>query len=315
MWEWSEHLKLGKSSAFVKRDLRLLSLTEAEFEADFFLDTHLSTKRREFWKGMVVEREVGALLAMEDVYHRPPTVNDLATLLAHAMLRPPDRDDRQRPGRLYLRDRPQWQELLPHLRELRIKVVFAENLPRFDAEAIAWMEETGTATDLGEALVQWLQKTKGATKLPSPDAIQAVLRRPFPPRKRTWHEAAMILTEWTDTMWKGAFPRRDDPVPAYDPTTTVSVAFTAEELRAILTETRVASTKKLCPRLEAAGEGGQFALAVEDWGTTCFALCGTRTKDTRVRKQLLGIAFKIANRLAEALGIAAPPAWIEKKGH
>jgi hypothetical protein len=26
MWEWSEHLKLGKSSAFVKRDLRLLPM-------------------------------------------------------------------------------------------------------------------------------------------------------------------------------------------------------------------------------------------------------------------------------------------------
>ena len=35
MRDWSDKFKLGKS-AFVKRDLRLLPLTEAEFDADFF---------------------------------------------------------------------------------------------------------------------------------------------------------------------------------------------------------------------------------------------------------------------------------------
>ena len=38
MWEWCDKLKLGKSSAFTKRDIRSLPQTEAEFEADFFLD-------------------------------------------------------------------------------------------------------------------------------------------------------------------------------------------------------------------------------------------------------------------------------------
>jgi len=38
MWEWSDNLKLGKASVFVKRELRVLPLTDAEFEADFFLD-------------------------------------------------------------------------------------------------------------------------------------------------------------------------------------------------------------------------------------------------------------------------------------
>jgi len=65
-WEWSDKLKLGKASAFVKRDIRSLPLTEAEFEADFFLDSEHSTKRQEVWMGMVVEREFGGLLAMED---------------------------------------------------------------------------------------------------------------------------------------------------------------------------------------------------------------------------------------------------------
>ena len=111
MWLWSEHLKLGKGSAFVKRDLRRLPLTDAEFEADFFLDRGFSAKRRKAWMGMVIEREFGALLAMEDVRLPPPAVNDLATLLARAMQRPPDYEDRQRPRIIHLRDRPQWQEL------------------------------------------------------------------------------------------------------------------------------------------------------------------------------------------------------------
>jgi hypothetical protein len=38
--------------------------------------------------GMVVEREFGGRLAMEDVRMPPPTVNYLAALLAHAMERP-----------------------------------------------------------------------------------------------------------------------------------------------------------------------------------------------------------------------------------
>ena len=95
MWEWSDKLKLGK--AFVKRDLKILPLTDAEFEADFFLDEVFSTKREKIWKGMVVERESNGLLAMEDAQISPPTVNDLASLLAHVMRRPPEYEIRQRP--------------------------------------------------------------------------------------------------------------------------------------------------------------------------------------------------------------------------
>ena len=72
MWEWSDKLKLGKGSAFVKRDLRLLPLTEAEFEADFWFDAESSTKRREVWMGMVIEREFGAVRAMETLIGRRP---------------------------------------------------------------------------------------------------------------------------------------------------------------------------------------------------------------------------------------------------
>jgi hypothetical protein len=65
IWPGCEQLKLGKSSAFVKRDIRSLPLTDAEFEADFFLDRRSSTKRRELWKGLVIERE--AIFSQPDI--------------------------------------------------------------------------------------------------------------------------------------------------------------------------------------------------------------------------------------------------------
>ena len=77
MSDWSDKFKLGKS-AFIKKDLRLLPLTESEFDVDFFFDHESSSKNQERWIGLVIEREFGGLLAMEDVTLPPPTVNDLA---------------------------------------------------------------------------------------------------------------------------------------------------------------------------------------------------------------------------------------------
>jgi hypothetical protein len=162
---WGNRLKLGKSSAFVKTALRRLPLTEAAFEADFYLDTASSGKPGERWTGMVIGREFGDLLAMEEACSGPPTVNDLATLLAHAMRRPLKGGDRQRPRTLYLRDRPQWQELLPHLRQLRIEVVLSEDLPAFD-----------------DTVLDWMQQDKAKTRL-SADEIKEALRQPFPQRR------------------------------------------------------------------------------------------------------------------------------------
>ena len=62
----------------------------------------------------------------------PPTVNDLANLLAQAMRRPLV-ELAHRPQTLYLRSRPQWAELLPHLKEVGIQVVSQETLPKWDA--------------------------------------------------------------------------------------------------------------------------------------------------------------------------------------
>lgn len=287
MREWCDKFKLGKS-AFVKRDLRLLPLTEAELDADFFFDRESSSKDQESWMGLVIEREFGGLLAMEDVKLPPPTVNDLANLLAHAMSRPLTEGDRQRPGRIHLRDRPQWQELLPHLRQLGIEVVLADDLPWFD-----------------DAVLEWMQQTKRS--LPSADEITATLRKPFPERKRTLFTDTMDLMEWTDAMWKGAYPSRKVAVPLYDPMTVVSIQLTAEELEAILTTTEIAKTKKLRPRLEAmAVEAWAVELDIHEWSRVLLALCGGRPKERAGCKHLLRMAKRIANHLAEALGIDPP---------
>ena len=287
MREWSDKFKLGKS-AFIKRDLRPLPLTEAEFDADFFIDRESSSKDQERWMGVVIEREFGGLLAMEDVTLPPPTVNDLANLLAHAMSRTLIEGDRQRPGIIHLRDRPQWQELLPHLRQLGIEVVLADDLPWFD-----------------EAVVDWMQQTKKS--LPSVDEIKTTLRKPFPERKRTLFTDTMDLMEWTDAMWKGAYPFRKVVDPLYDPTTVVAVQLTADELQAILTKTEIAKSKKLRPRLVAmTAEGLAAELDIHEWNRVLQALCGGRTKEEAGRKRLLGMAKRIATHLAEALGIDPP---------
>ena len=295
MWDWSDKLKLGKTSAFVKRDLRILPLTDAEFEADFFLDGEFSTKRREVWTGMVIEREFGALLAMENVKWPPPTVNDLATLLAHAMFRPLDEGDRQRPRTICLRDRSQWQELLPHLRQLGIEIVSGDDLPRFDEAVIEWMQER-TADHTPE-------KPFAVAK------IKEDLKSLFPKRKRTSLDATLDLLHWTDEMLKAGYPSARKKTPAaYDPMSTVAIRLTADELQAILTKTDIARTKKLRPRLDAVAETEQpLDLSVHDCGRVLFSLCGSRThREARVRKQLLMIAGKIAKCLADVLGIEAP---------
>ena len=77
---------------------------------------------------MVVTKRDGSLLADTQVEGRP-SVNDLATLLAHAMRRPLT-EGAHRPRRLHLRGHRQWQELFPHLEELGIKVSVQRELPK-----------------------------------------------------------------------------------------------------------------------------------------------------------------------------------------
>jgi hypothetical protein len=293
MQYWNDRLKLGKGTGFIKRDLRLLPLTEAEFEADFFLVPH-STKGQELWVGMVVTREFDDVLAMDDVWFPPPTVNDLANLLAHAMLRPMTDRDRQRPQRVHLRDRPQWPELFPHLQQLGIEGVLADDLPWFD-----------------KAVLECVQH-RAARHVPltvaDEETIRDTLKRPFPEKERTDLDASLDLMHWMAELLKAGYPSaRKGTSAAFDPLSIVTIHLTDEELQLILTETDVARTKKLRPRLEAiVGSQQDVQLSVHEWGLLVYSSCGAG-RETRIRERLMAIAEKIARSLADAVGLQGPP--------
>ena len=123
-------LKLGKGSSFVKSRLRHHPQEDDVWEVDF--QPIPDDEKGEFWLGMVVDQVVGVELAHQ-VLDAPPTVNDLARILAEAIQRPIVEGSRHRPSTILLRDDPQWKELLPHLQELGIEVVKTNMLP-------AWKE-------------------------------------------------------------------------------------------------------------------------------------------------------------------------------
>lgn len=125
-------LTLGKGSPFVKSRLRRYPQCDDVWEVDF--QPIPDEENVEFWLGMAVHQEVDVELSHE-VLQSPPTVNDLARLIAEAIKRPIIEGTRQRPGTLILRDDPQWQELLPHLRELGIDIQIAAVLPAWKQAA------------------------------------------------------------------------------------------------------------------------------------------------------------------------------------
>lgn len=307
LWGSSDKLKLGKSSAFVKKNLRTLRLTEAEFEADFFFDHRLSEKDGDAWIGMVVERELGAVLALDDVRFRPPTVNDLAAILARAMLRPLTDGHRQRPNIVHLRHRPQWQELLPHLQQLGIRVGTAEELPFFDLAAAEWIYKTKTTTRFDEALIEWMLNRRAMTEVPMLDEFRMTLRKPFPEPRQGVRYRRSDLMHWSHEMCVGAYPSRNVPVPQYTPETIVPIRLKADELEAVLTKSAIATSGELRLRLEAmAAEGKTIDLNVNEWSCILLALSGLKIDDDSDREQLVDIGMDIAAHLAETLGIDPP---------
>lgn len=129
-----DHLKLGKGACFVKSHLKRLPQVEDVWEADFqpYPEPEQGKRRRTMsWIGTVVSQTSYFILA-DDLVDLPPTVNDLAGILARAM-RLPMEVRPHRPTRILLRENPLWHELLPHLKELRIDVVTQKELPEFDA--------------------------------------------------------------------------------------------------------------------------------------------------------------------------------------
>jgi hypothetical protein len=122
-----EKLKLGKGGAFVMSRVSRLPQSGETWEADFEALPKPMTQAETHYLGMVVGKKGGALLADLTIHGRP-TVNDLATLLAHAMRRPLDGDAR-RPKLVHLRGHRQWRQLFPVLEEIAVEVSVEPKLP------------------------------------------------------------------------------------------------------------------------------------------------------------------------------------------
>ena len=116
----------------------------------------------------------------------PPTVNDLANLLAEAMRRPLA-DYSHRPQCLFLRVKPEWAELLPHLKQVGVQVVSQDTLPNWD-----W-----TFGDL-QAKVEQARAARGNTLTPGTSRrrkLMARSRKPAQdPTQSTGHDKVRIYT-------------------------------------------------------------------------------------------------------------------------
>jgi hypothetical protein len=123
-------LKLGKGVAFVKSQLIRLPQDEEEiWEADFMPWRVGPTEPVRGWMGLVVHQE--DWLVAETQMEQPPSINDMATLLANAMCRPYG-EHRCRPRTIRLRKRREWELLHPHLAQLGIEVSAAPRLAHWD---------------------------------------------------------------------------------------------------------------------------------------------------------------------------------------
>lgn len=141
-------LKLGKGMAFVKSRLRRLPQGNDVWEADFMGAQRRSDPRATMWMGLIIHHD-GWIVAKSTV-NQPPTVNDMANLLAQAMQHPSD-EARRRPHVIRLRPRREWEELHPHLAQLGIKVIAAPRLAKWDK---AFKDEARQAAAIGAVAAQ-----------------------------------------------------------------------------------------------------------------------------------------------------------------
>ena len=96
-------------------------------------------RRRACWLGVVLSVTDDFILA-DRILDTPPTVNDLARLLADGMRRPLI-ETAHRPARIVLRENPLWREILPHLKELKIEVILQDKLPEWDGMLADFVRE------------------------------------------------------------------------------------------------------------------------------------------------------------------------------
>jgi hypothetical protein len=180
-------LKLGKgASFFVKSRLRRLRQGDDTWEADFFPLPCSDAKHGGMWWGLVLSHAHDNVLA-QLLVEEPPTVNDLANLLAEAMRRPLDGLS-HRPRSLYLRASPEWAELLPHLKQIGIEVVAQDALPKWDqafGDLYAQAEQARAALPRGRPPTAKGESMPERTDRPGSRAHQ----RARPARKEGgWHE-------------------------------------------------------------------------------------------------------------------------------
>lgn len=167
-----DKLKLGKGAAFVKGRLKRLPQGDEIWEADFQALPKPIDQSVTHYLGMVVSGEDGSLLADLPVHGRP-SVNDLATLLSHAMRRPLDGDAR-RPKIVRLRGHRQWRELFPHLEQIGVGI-----------EVLVRQSLTGIGAAYGEHLLR-LREARRVGMI-RPTAEQASIDTLFPAISR-WVE-------------------------------------------------------------------------------------------------------------------------------
>ncbi len=142
-----EKLKLGKDAAFVKSRFKRLRQENETWEADFRALPKPITQSETHYLGLVVAQPDASLLAESHVEGRP-SVNDLATLLAHAMRRPLTGKS-HRPRRIHVRGHHQWRELFPHLAELGIEVAVQKELPQVEEAYEAHLRQLREAHRVG----------------------------------------------------------------------------------------------------------------------------------------------------------------------
>jgi hypothetical protein len=123
----TEKLKIGKGAGFQKTVLKRLRQRDETWEADFQALPKPMGQSETHYLGLVVMGDGDATLTESHVAGRP-SVNDLAALLADAMMKPATGKPR-RPKRVLVRGHHQWRELFPHLTEIGVEVSVERELP------------------------------------------------------------------------------------------------------------------------------------------------------------------------------------------
>lgn len=149
--------KLGKWWAHLKRRLLLLPQESFAVEVDFCPLPNIVGDKYCLWLALVVNHEDGSIL-LEDIDERPPDLERIAHLLAGTMQCAYPRPW-SRPQAVLFRDDPEWQAMVPYLKELGIEAVVTEELPQWDAKAekvIRWLQDHWSTWPKARALPEKL---------------------------------------------------------------------------------------------------------------------------------------------------------------